>query len=91
MGGNREALELHVVYKTSYFVLQVTQTIHIRHYKSLVLHLNMQSNMIKSLSLDGTELYRKNITRLSPLTLLLVLHTHNNMDDNSWYSFVILK
>jgi len=36
-----------------------------------------------------SKLYRKNITRLLPLTLLLVLHTHNNTDGNKLVIFLV--
>ena len=38
----------------------------------------------------STRLYRKNITRLLPLALLLVLRTRNNTDSNKLVTFSVI-
>ena len=87
MGVNGEALQLHVVYKkphfftTSHARIRISTTSHarirIRYYKSHALCLN--DKIIITIVPSYTV---KNITRLLPLALLLVLHTRNNTDGN---------
>ena len=64
--------------------------IRIRYCKSRALHLNVQWNW-RFVWLNhyhhSTKIYRKKITRLLPLALLLVLYTHNNTDGNKLVIF----
>ena len=90
MGVNGEALQLHTVYKKSYFLLQVTResilgtTSHV--------HCVWQCNEIEG-SYDKIIITivpsytRKSIARLLPLALLLVLRTCNNTDGNKLMIF----
>ena len=87
MGVNGEALQLQAVYKKPSFLLQVT-------WKSVSgttsrARLFWTCNEIEGshdkISITIIPCYTKNITRLLPLALLLVLCTRNNTDGNSWY------
>ena len=83
MGVNREALQLHTVYKRSHFLLQVTR----ESVSGTASHVCVSEHgmklkvcMIKSLS--PQEKYQ-----LLPLVLLLVLHARNNTDSNKLVIF----
>ena len=110
MGVNREALQLHSVYKKPYFLLQVTRE------SISVLQVTRESVSVLQVtwkSVSGTASHArciwtcneiegsydkiiitivpsytgKNITRLLPLALLLVLRTRNNTDGNKFLIF----
>ena len=92
MGVNGEALQLHVVYKRPYFLLQVTRE-SISVLQVTCVFLNVQWNrryvhMIKSLITIPPSYIEKNITRLLLLALLLALVTIQTAT-NSWYSLVL--
>ena len=61
--------------------------IRIRYYKSRVLHLNVQGSHDKIIITIVPSYTGKNITRLLPLALLLVLCTRNNTDRNKLVIF----
>ena len=83
---NGEALQLCAVYKELYFLLQVTrESVSVLQ----VMHAASECAMkLKGLYVNhSTKLYRKNITRLLPLALLLMLRTHNNTNGNKLVIF----
>ena len=90
MGVNGEALQLHAVYKKPYFILQVTResvsgtTSHVR----CVCTCNEIEGSYDKIIITIVRSYTgKNITRLLPLALLLVLRTRNNTDGNKLVIF----
>ena len=82
MGVNGEALQLHRVYKNPYFLLQVTQDFvsgTISHVRTSECAMGSYDKIIITIVPSYTG---KNITRLLPLALLLVVRTRNNTDGN---------
>ena len=100
MGVNGEALQLHAVYKKPYFLLQVTRqsvsvlqvtresvsgtTSHVRCVRTCN---EIEGSYDKIIITIVPSYTGKNITRLLPLALLLVLHTRNNTDGNKLVIF----
>ena len=115
MGVNGEALQLHAVYKKPYFLLQVTRkSVSVlqvtwesvsgtaSHARCIWTCNEIEGSYDKIIITIAPSYTGKNITRLLPLALLLVLRTHNNTDGNklvifcgiAWYygdNYIICK
>ena len=100
MGANGEALQLHAAYKKPFFLLQVAResvsvlqvtresvsdtTSHVR---CVRLCNEIEGSYNKIIITIVPSYTGKNITRLLPLALLLVLRTRNNTDGNKLVIF----
>jgi len=95
MGVNGEALQLHAVYKKSYLLLQVMrESVSVLHvtwetvsgtasHARCVWMCNEIEGLYDKIIITIVSSYTgKNITRLLPLALLVVLRTRNNTDGN---------
>ena len=100
MGVNGEALQLHAVYKKPYFLLQVTrESVSVlqvtwesvsgtaSHARCIWTCNEVQGSYDKIIITIAPSHTGKNITRLLPLALLLVLCTRNNTDGNKLVIF----
>ena len=102
MGVNGEALQLHAVYKKSYFLLQVTrESVSVlqvtwesvsgtaSHARCIWTCNEIEGSYDKIIITIAPSYTGKNITHLLPLALLLVLHTRNNTDGNKLMTFFV--
>ena len=90
MGVNGEALQLHAVYKKPYFLLQVTRESvsgTASHARCIWTCNEIEGSYDKIIITIVPSYTGKNITRLLPLALLLVLRTRNNTDGNKLVIF----
>ena len=100
MGVNGEALQLHAVYKKPYFLLQVTResvsALQVTwesvsgtasHARCVWTCNEIEGSYVKIIITIVPSYTGKNITRLLPLALLLVLRTRNNTDGNKLVIF----
>jgi len=100
MGVNGEALQLHAVYKKPCFLLQVTrESVSVlqvtwesisgtaSHARCIWTCNEIEGSYDKIIITIAPSYTGKNITRLLPLALLLVLRTRNNTDGNKLVIF----
>ena len=100
MGVNGEALQLHAVYKKLYFLLQLTrESVSVlqvtwesvsgtaSHARCVWTCKEIEGSYDKIIITIVPSYTGKNITRLLPLALLLVLRTRNNTDGNKLVIF----